>query len=576
MTGRALLASAAMLALLTAPALGEPFVLAIPGLTEPPPPAAATSAPMSLLPEMPAAPPRARQAAAPRPVKAASVPVPRLRPAMATTAIARVAPPSAPAVLIVAPDRPPAIDPRATGSIASAKPEPTPASPVDTKAHTPAPVVEAAAGPVEPVSPPAAEPATVIAAEGDDLLGSPSSFDLGPRSVPPEAPAPAGIDVPIRNVAPEIAIVAAPGQPPPEAFALVRSLQMLQDRMAHGDIDAMNVQRAIRAEIDRAFAALDTTGWQDRRNAEAAVTYVLSGGAPTILERLRAVDPQPPVDSRLVDGVLQYATGNVGGASVLLDIDARDVPAGMAGQVAIAQSALVVRDDPGRAMRLLSVARLLAPGTLVEEAAIRRELFVADQEHDEDAVQSLARQYLDRFRHSVYAGNFRARFAAALSHMRSLDREESFSRLDDMLALVEPDARCELYLTVALGSTVNNRLTAARLAAERASGLALAGSAQEARARLYHAAALAALPGMIETAHDDLDGLKPALLGASDRALLAVVNATVAGVRSATDRASIKVAIAEPLGAGSAPDEPAILARARQALADTDALVATQ
>ena len=89
-------------------------------------------------------------------------------------------------------------------------------------------------------------------------------------------------------------------------------------------------------------------------------------------------------------------------------------------------------------------------------------------------------------------------------------------------------------------------------------------------------AALAALPGMIETAHDDLDGLKPALLGASDRALLAVVNATVAGVRSATDRASIKVAIAEPLGAGSAPDEPAILARARQALADTDALVATQ
>jgi chemotaxis protein MotC len=465
------------------------------------------------------------------------------------------------------------IDPATTGSVAEEAP--TPAARAES---APQPAEVAAVAPAvsaEPVPPPAAPP-VMVAAEGDDLLGSPSSFDLGPQDVTPSAPGPAGIDVPMRNVGPEIAIVPEPGKPLPEAFALVRSLQMLQDRMAAGDIDAMQVQRPLRTEIDRAFARLTAANWQDRRNAEAAVTYVLSGGAPTILETLRGIEPKPPVDERLVDGVLQYATGNVGGAAVLLEVDARDVPASMAGQVAIAQSALVVKDDPARAMRLLSLARLLAPGTLVEEAAIRRELFVADQQHDDDAVQSLARQYLDRFRHSVYAGNFRARFAAALSHMRSLDREDSFAGLDDMLAMVEPDARCELYLTVALASTVSNRLTAARLAAERASGLALAGSVQEARARLYHAAALAALPGMVDTADSDLKGLNPALLSSPDRALLDVVTVTVAGVRSATNRASIKVAIAEPLGDGSTADEPAVLGRARQALADTDALVATK
>ncbi len=160
--------------------------------------------------------------------------------------------------------------------------------------------------------------------------------------------------------------------------------------------------------------------------------------------------------------------------------------------------------------------------------------------------------------------------------MKSIDSEKSFSRLDDMLAMVEPDARCELYLTVALASTVNNRLTAARLAAERASGLALAGSVQEARARLYHAAALAALPAGVEAASVDLGGLKRPLLNPADSDLYEVVDATIKGVRSGTDRASITVAVAEPLGDGSIADERPVVKQARDILAKTDELVAAK
>ena len=189
-------------------------------------------------------------------------------------------------------------------------------------------------------------------------------------------------------------------------------------------------------------------------------------------------------------------------------------------------------------------------------------------------VRSLARQYLDQFRHSVYAGNFRVRFAAALSHM-SLDTEDRFAELDDMLAMVEPESRCDLYLTVALASVVNGRIAATKLAAERASGLALAGSVQEARAKLYHAAALAAMPELVDQATSEIKGLERNLLSPSDQAFYDMVRSTLDGVLSGTDLSKINVAVAKPLGAGALVEEPAIIKKAQAALDDTAKLIAT-
>ncbi len=556
---------------------GQPldFVLRLFSDAPPAQPPVATADPISLLPT--SAPAAARPA---RPKTIANVPMPRLRPPNLMREVAARRAALAEAAGRVAAATSPEVDTEITGSI-------DPATPMaDAKAPEPAAAPAAAAPAAEAAPPPAVEtasepqPEVVVAAQSDSLLGDPDSFDLGQSDdMLPNAPSPSGIDVPISGETPADATAkaGAPRTTDEAPFELVRSLQSLQDRMAAGDVSALTDQRALRDEIDRAFAQADPETWKDQRNAEAAVTYVLIGGSPAILKSVIALDPKPAIDQRLVNGVFAYASGDSATAAPLLaDIDLAAVPASMAGQVAIAQSALVVQSNPTKAMQLLALARLLAPGTLVEEAAIRRQLFVADQQRDDNAIQSLARQYLDRFRHSVYAGNFRTRFAAALSHMKSIDSEASFSRLDDMLAMVEPDARCELYLTVALASSINKRLTAARLAAERASGLALAGSVQEARARLYHAAALAALPKLVDTAGEDLAGLNRAMLPTADLALLDVVEATVHGVQSATDLSAIKVAVAEPLGAGATPTENPVMKRAEQALADTQTLVAAK
>ena len=112
---------------------------------------------------------------------------------------------------------------------------------------------------------------------------------------------------------------------------------------------------------------------------------------------------------------------------------ARSLPAGLAGQLALTQSALVVREAPARSLELLDLARLLAPGTLVEEGALRRQIFVVAQGGDATRFEALSIQYLRRFRRSVYAGNFRQRFAAALTRLDFDSDRTRIARLERML-----------------------------------------------------------------------------------------------------------------------------------------------
>lgn len=448
-------------------------------------------------------------------VRRVAVPLPRLRPA--GTAVVAAVTDEIHTGTIKAPSggtKPPVVDepPEPTDSFvgsffgslfgASDSAEPPPARPE----ATPVDVPEADALPAGPA--PDAD-----RAQGEPVEEPPLAEDAFPPTLRPSSP--------LRLV----------GQP----YELVRTLQSLQDQIAQGSTDALVSQRNLRAEIDEAFAAANPKVWQDHRNAAAAVTYVLSGGSPSILRRLGNLNPPPAIDDRLIDGVLAYIEGKEADANRLLgDIDVFDLPPSMGAQLALAQSALAVRSDPVKALRVLDTARLLAPGTLVEEAALRRELFVADRIKDDRKIESLARQYLTRFRHSVYAANFRNHFAAAISRMDLAKDTDQAKRVGDMLAAMEPPARRQLYLVLAVAAVIKGKTATATMAAENALSLSGRGSGDEARSRLYRAAALLAEPGSFDAAVADLGGVNRNLLSKSDDAFYEVVAATLEGIGSGT------------------------------------------
>jgi hypothetical protein len=100
--------------------------------------------------------------------------------------------------------------------------------------------------------------------------------------------------------------------------------------------------------------------------------------------------------------------------------------------VAMIQSALVAKEDPGEAIRLLDQARVLAPGTLVEETALRRELVLADEIADIDKFTFLSSEYIWRFPSSAYFESFRQRFVASTIHFGLTIKPTQFAALEEL------------------------------------------------------------------------------------------------------------------------------------------------
>jgi chemotaxis protein MotC len=371
----------------------------------------------------------------------------------------------------------------------------------------------------------------------------------------------------------------APPPPPPPIFRDLRQLQRLQDRMALGEPNALDEQNALLMALDLQFRSVDVSAWKDPANARALVLYLLSGGSPKTVRTVLANGADPAVDPRLVRGALAYVEGREADAvKDLGEIDARSLPASLGGQVALAQAALWVRKDQARAALLLDQARVLAPGTLVEEGALRRAILIAAQANDLDTFERLTATYLGRFRHSVYAGNFRQRFAAALTRMSFIDNADEFHRLDGVLRPIEPEGRRDILLIIAQGAVVQGKTAAAIMAADRVLKAAPVGSLDSQRATLYRGAAMAASSTEYEAAGRQLRAVSRDRLANADLALLDTALSVVNTIEQAglVTLAAVDASAPAPAAGEAAPatDDSTMVGKARNLLGSTEKLLA--
>lgn len=430
--------------------------------------------------------------------------------------------------------------PLAETTVAGMPPASEPMAPITEPVPTVAPAAHAAAEPAHDAHP------TPASAEDQPAAPSPGHVDASaPHGAPAEATHPTGRT----DIYP---------------VTLVRRLQRLQDLIAAGSTAGIAQQRAMITEMDAAFGDADASVWQDPANARALVMYFLGGGNPAVLRGIIQREPKPNIDEKLLTGSLLYLEGREEPALRQLgEIDARKLPNGIGGQIALAQAALTVRTDPAKASRLLEVARLLMPGTLVDEAALRRAVLVAAQAGDLDQFERLSGQYFSRFRHSAYAGNFRQRFAAALSRMNVLATPDGLARLDALLAPLDEEARREVFLLVSRSAIVEGKTALATTAAERAMLLAPAASRDAERARVYLSAAQAVTPDRYQAAEAALKAIDRARLDPSDQALLEAASRTAELIRRADEAPSPAPSPAPAPSTTAAPSAPAVIASAQ-------------
>ncbi|MFC7662065.1 hypothetical protein ACFQWF_30275 [Methylorubrum suomiense] len=186
--------------------------------------------------------------------------------------------------------------------------------------------------------------------------------------------------------------------------------------------------------------------------------------------------------------------------------------------------------------------------------------------------EALSIQYLRRFRRSVYAGNFRQRFAAALTRLNFDNDRTRVASLERMLEEIEPESRRDLYLLVARAALEQGRRETALFAAERAAGLAGSDIHAAAQARLYQGAALIVAEGRFEEGREALRGLDRAALAAGDLELLDAALSAANQIRGPLP------SVIEPPATEAPPrravPEPPAIGRARDALARAERALA--
>jgi chemotaxis protein MotC len=312
---------------------------------------------------------------------------------------------------------------------------------------------------------------------------------------------------------PQAGRAAAPIKP----VEMVRTLQMLQDQMAHGSSAAQAEQLRLVAHIAQAFLAAEPDTWTNAQNSRAAAVYVMSGGSPLMVRRLLDLGDAVHLDADMLNGILAYLEGRNSQAKSLLDpIDARTQYASLAAPLALIQATLAAESDPARALALLDFARLSAPGTLIEESALRRAIAAAGLLGDRERFRSLCGQYMRRFHASVYAEAFRAQFADLFLQLDPIGGPESLATLDEMLADLPSARRLSLYLSVARAALQRGMTAAAAHASEQANALAGDGGDETSRGVLYRAAA-GLLGDGLDRAMVDLAALDPETLRKDDR-----------------------------------------------------------
>ncbi|MGQ7792567.1 chemotaxis protein [Faunimonas sp. B44] len=377
---------------------------------------------------------------------------------------------------------------------------------------------------------------------------------------------------PLRGVAAAVAMFAAISAPAfaegDEPYRMVRTLQALQDGIAAGDPAAQEAQQEQIAGIGQAFAAAGEGAWQDPRNARAAVVYVLSGGRPDPLRSLVRREDYG-IAPALVRGALAFAEGRSEEAkAAFATLDPRTLPQSLGGQVALVHGLLAIGADSTEADRLLDLARLLMPGTLVEEAALRRQAMLAADAQDYERFAALSERYFRRFAQSLYAGGFLRQFAAAAAQFEFDTFSAGPMPLPRLLSEMEPDTRRAAALAIARAALVAGSVRVTSLAAGQASAISAPNTREGASGTLYQAAVH--LLTDAEEAERRLQGMPDRLLAPADRVL---------------HRAALSLSrrIMEwPVGeeAGGLPEttgvegETGLLRRGRTVLAEADALLA--
>lgn len=303
-----------------------------------------------------------------------------------------------------------------------------------------------------------------------------------------------------------------------EPYKLIRSLQFVQDAVVKGDHSAMEMQRFLVGVIESRLRSADQQVFDDPRNVDAALIYAMSGGNPETLDILALKDKFGNFDNEVVTVLRDYLNGRAARTRTSLADVVEVYKNSEIGPylTLVAANVTAAGNDAAAALKLFDWARLTAPGTLIEEAALRRSLFVAARKNLVDEALHYAQLYARRFINSPYAGQY----ADLLVDLVVLNYGKvGDERLDEILSFMDRPRKREVFLRIARKAAISGLRDLAIFASGKAEDLAgPTDKAPKALADLYSGMAMVPTDG-VDGVLAGLNALPERQLSARDRAL---------------------------------------------------------
>ncbi|ENN90524.1 chemotaxis protein [Bartonella schoenbuchensis] len=313
---------------------------------------------------------------------------------------------------------------------------------------------------------------------------------------------------------------------------LVRSLQNLQDQIVSGQEEVLQKQPQLLREIGEKFLNFNPSVWKDEQNLYALLIYLFNGGNPSVVRVILKSYGQGVIAENIMTGVLAYLSHKqevfFKAFANLTDEDIQSIPPALFFSIVLSTVGNTIIKDPVLAMKQLDQVRLLSPGTLFEESAIRREIKVATILGQTDLLTLLVRNYASRFGKSPYAKDFWREFGIAIPR---IDEKLDDQQLEALISYAPPMVQLMAYMDVSRTALINARMERAQLSAQKALTLAHELNVNDAPARLYYAASLASSV----TAHEAeqlLQNISSKDLSEKDRLLFIAAQAVAQKVTS--------------------------------------------
>lgn len=286
-----------------------------------------------------------------------------------------------------------------------------------------------------------------------------------------------------------------------------------QDRVVAGEASR---QAKIAPRIESCISSLSAEDWKQQRNYRAAVIYVLAGGGSTRLKRLLQDHTIEEKDPPLLTASLAFADGDRQNATKLMSaLDVRSYPPILAGHLALVRGGLLIGVDNKEAARSLAYARLMMPGSQVEEAALRREIAITDPSIEMDRYLLLARRYQFIYSHSPFATKYWQALTGALS---KVGLGGQLVALDELFKAAPAGYGFEFHAALARTSIQMSRPDVLKAQTQAAAAFVEGAQAKE-RMKLYQAA-LRVMGGDSAASDSDLQDVNASYLNREEAMIL--------------------------------------------------------